>query len=72
MATSVGPTVVNMNNQITASIEVPADVRTAIESVIASDASPVGIDAKHTHVVIIHKLLQIEARLAQLEQAQQA
>lgn len=38
-----------------------------IESLIASDASPVGIDAKKTHVIIIQKLIQIEQRLARLE-----
>ena len=39
-----------------------------IEKLIASEDSPVGIDAKKTHVIIIHKLLQIEERLANLEQ----
>ena len=34
---------------------------------IASDASPVGIDAKKTHVMILHKLERIERRLAALE-----
>ncbi len=38
-----------------------------IEVLIASDDSPVGIDAKKTHVIIIHKLLQIEKRLEKLE-----
>ena len=38
-----------------------------IEELIASDDSPVGIDAKKTHVIIIHKLLQIEKRLEKLE-----
>ena len=38
-----------------------------IEELIASEDSPVGIDAKKTHVIIIHKLLQIEERLATLE-----
>lgn len=38
-----------------------------LERLIASDASPVGIDAKKTHVLILHKLTQIEARLARLE-----
>ena len=38
-----------------------------IEELIASEDSPVGIDAKKTHVIIIHKLLQIEERLAKLE-----
>jgi len=38
-----------------------------IEQLIASDNSPVGIDAKKTHVLILHKLLQIEKRLEALE-----
>ena len=38
-----------------------------IEELIASEDSPVGIDATKTHVIIIHKLLQIEERLAKLE-----
>ncbi len=38
-----------------------------IEELIASEDSPVGIDAKKTHVIIIHKLLQIEKRLEKLE-----
>lgn len=38
-----------------------------IEKLIASDASPVGIDAKRTHVLIIQKLLEIERRLERIE-----
>ncbi len=38
-----------------------------IEQLIASDASPVGIDAKKTHVLIIQKLLEIERRLERIE-----
>ncbi len=38
-----------------------------IEELIASEDSPVGIDAKKTHVIIISKLLQIEERLERLE-----
>ena len=38
-----------------------------IEELIASDASPVGIDAKKTHVLIIQKLLEIERRLERIE-----
>lgn len=38
-----------------------------IEELIASDASPVGIDAKKTHVLIIQKLLEIERRLSRIE-----
>ncbi len=41
-----------------------------IEQMIASDDSPVGIDAKKTHVLILHKLIQIEKRLDALEQKQ--
>lgn len=40
----------------------------AIEEMIASDASPVGIDAKKTHVLIIQKLLEIERRLEGIEE----
>ncbi|MCA8959096.1 MAG: hypothetical protein KDC38_01230 [Planctomycetes bacterium] len=39
----------------------------AIESEIASDDSPVGIDAKKTHVLILGKLEAIERRLDALE-----
>lgn len=45
----------------------PEDYR-RIERLIASDASPVGIDAKKTHVLILHKLTEIEKRLSALEQ----
>lgn len=38
-----------------------------IATLIHSDESPVGIDAKKTHVYIIHKLNQIEKRLDALE-----
>ena len=38
-----------------------------IEQLIGSADSPVGIDAKKTHVLILHKLTQIEQRLARLE-----
>ena len=34
---------------------------------IHSNESPVGIDAKKTHIIIIQKLMQIEERLSQLE-----
>ena len=38
-----------------------------LEALIGSDASPVGIDAKKTHILILHKLNGIEARLTELE-----
>ncbi|HKK80368.1 MAG TPA: hypothetical protein VJ933_12095 [Phaeodactylibacter sp.] len=40
----------------------------AIAQEIHSDSSPVGIDAKKTHIIILEKLLQLEKRLAQIEQ----
>ena len=43
-----------------------------IAEVIHSDASPVGIDAKKTHILILHKLTQIEKRLDALEKSQQS
>ena len=39
-----------------------------IEQLIGSADSPVGIDAKKTHVLILHKLTEIERRLTRLEQ----
>lgn len=41
-----------------------------IEKVIQSEESPVGIDAKKTHIIIIKKLLEIEKRLNKLERSQ--
>ena len=41
-----------------------------IGELIHSDDSPVGIDAKKTHIYIIYKLNQIEARLDALEKRQ--
>ncbi len=38
-----------------------------IEELIGSEESPVGIDAKKTHVLILDKLLRIEKRLERLE-----
>lgn len=45
----------------------PEDVR-RIEELIASDSSPVGIDAKKTHVLILHMLERMERRLIALEE----
>ena len=38
-----------------------------IAKLIHSDSSPVGIDAKKTHILILHKLALLEERLARLE-----
>lgn len=47
---------------------IPEDQYRAIEEQISSDKSPVGIDAKKTHVMILHQLQDIQARLARIEQ----
>ncbi len=39
-----------------------------IADVIHSDKSPVGIDAKKTHILILNKLQEINDRLERLEQ----
>ena len=39
----------------------------AIAEEIHSDKSPVGIDAKKTHVLILEKLIQLEKRLDRIE-----
>jgi len=49
------------------SFDVPESARTEIERLISSSESPVGIDAKKTHVIILHMLARIERRLARLE-----
>jgi hypothetical protein len=38
-----------------------------IEKLIASDDSVVGIDAKKTHIIIIHMLSEIQGKLDELE-----
>jgi hypothetical protein len=50
-------------------MEIPQDAYQAIENEIASDASPVGIDAKKTHVMILHQLARIDERLKRIEEA---
>ena len=46
---------------------IPDEVYRDIEAFIHSDSSPVGMDAKKTHVVILHKLSEIERRLDRIE-----
>lgn len=48
-------------------LDVPQDAYDALARAIASDQSPVGIDAKRTHVVILHLLIDIQDRLSRLE-----
>lgn len=47
---------------------IPSDVYELIGKEIQSVDSPVGIDAKKTHIIIIHKLDQILSRLERIEQ----
>lgn len=48
--------------------EISAEAQTELEELIVSEDSPVGIDAKKTHVLILYKLQEIERRLAALEE----
>ena len=49
------------------SAAVPEQDYARIAEALASADSPVGIDAKHTHVLILHALDRIERRLEALE-----
>lgn len=49
-------------------INIPEDELAEIEKAISSDQSVVGIDAKKTHVMIIHMLNNIQKRLDALEE----
>ena len=48
-------------------LDVEYDKKEEIGNAITSEDSPVGIDAKKTHIIIINKLLEIEKRLENLE-----
>ena len=48
-------------------LEVDDDKKEEIGKAITSADSPVGIDAKKTHIIIINKLIEIEKRLDALE-----
>ena len=48
-------------------LEVENEKKIQIEKIISSEDSPVGIDAKKTHIIIINKLVEIEKRLEKLE-----
>lgn len=56
-----------MAEEVRVTIEIPPSTYAELEELIGSDASPVGIDAKKTHILILHKLAQIEERLARIE-----
>lgn len=48
-------------------LKVGKEIYDAIAKEIHSDNSPVGIDAKKTHILILEKLIQIEKRLERIE-----
>ena len=48
-------------------MKVPEERAKEIGELIELKNSPVGIDAKKTHIIIIHKLTEIEKRLKALE-----
>ena len=48
-------------------LEVDEEKKKEIASVITSPDSPVGIDEKKPHIIIINKLVEIEKRLEELE-----
>ncbi len=47
---------------------IPEEVYQKIEARIASSESVVGIDAKRTHIIIIHMLEEIQQKLDKLDQ----
>lgn len=49
-------------------MDVPKEEYEAISRVIASEDNSLGIDAAKTHVIILHKLREIERRLEKIEQ----
>lgn len=48
-------------------MKIPDNQYKEIEKLIASDESVVGIDAKKTHIIIIHMLSEIQGKLDELE-----
>ena len=48
-------------------LKVEKETYEAIAQEIHSDTSPVGIDAKKTHILILEKLIQLEKRLERIE-----
>jgi divalent metal cation (Fe/Co/Zn/Cd) transporter len=51
----------NINN-------VPQEIYEQIKAEITNKDSVVGIDALHTHILVLHRLMQIEAKLDALNE----
>lgn len=56
-----------MNEELKHQLNITEEEYKAIQQLIENPDSPVGIDAKHTHILILQKLIQIEDRIASLE-----
>lgn len=52
----------------TKKFEVDAKTYEQIAQLIGSDQSPVGIDAKKTHILILNKLQELTERMERIEQ----
>ncbi|MCH7878376.1 MAG: hypothetical protein IH914_03560 [candidate division Zixibacteria bacterium] len=52
-------------------VNIPEDTYRKLEELITSADSPVGIDAKKTHILILHKLTEIERKLDSLTAEQE-
>jgi len=50
-------------------MDVPQEIYERLEKYITSDESPVGIDAKKTHIQILYRLMEIERKLDNLSLA---
>ena len=50
-------------------VDVPQEIYERLEKYITSDESPVGIDAKKTHIQILYRLMEIEKKLDNLSLA---
>ncbi len=48
--------------------DIPKTELEQIEKAIASDESVVGIDAKKTHIIIIHMLNELQKKVKQIEE----
>jgi hypothetical protein len=48
-------------------MNIPRDDYEKIRKEIESDESPVGIDARKTHIMILYQLMEMEKRLIRIE-----
>jgi hypothetical protein len=48
--------------------DVPQEIYEQIKAAITNKDSVVGIDALHTHILVLHRLIQIEAKLDALNE----